>query len=81
MTKRTVTVEVTLSPSELALEFANMNNEQQARFFNELAKITDEWEIPFCLQLQAVIDSESLTLQGRRIMEAIGKYGCDDLDV
>ncbi|MFQ5780867.1 MAG: hypothetical protein ACE5HN_08825 [Nitrospiria bacterium] len=48
------------TPEELAAEFIRMVDGQQAAFFNELAKITDNPE---------------LTIQGRIIMEQIGKYG------
>jgi hypothetical protein len=78
--QRKVTIDVILSPSELAHEFANMDNEKQAMFFNELANLTDEWDKPFCFQLQSLIDSKSLTLGGRHIMETIGQYGSMDRD-
>jgi len=68
-------VDVTPSPDELAFEFANMDNEGQAMFFNELAAITAKWDKPFCFQLQMLIDCNALTTEGLRIMEQIGEYG------
>jgi hypothetical protein len=75
MIQRKSIVEITLSPDELAFEFANMGDEQQAMFFNELARITAKWDRPFCFQLQYVVDHPELTREGRSIMELIGDYG------
>ena len=63
------------TPEELAFEFANLGDDQQAVFFNELANITCMWKKPFCFQLQSLVDSPELTAAGRRIMEQIGEYG------
>lgn len=76
MIQRKVTVDVSPSPDELAFEFANMGDEQQAMFFNELARIVLKWEIPFCFQMQYVTDHPKLTDAGRSIMRAIGEYSC-----
>jgi hypothetical protein len=75
MFQRKVMVDVTPSPDELAFEFANMDDEQQAMFFNELARLTDKWEKPFCFQLQMLVDNPALTRKGKSIMEQIGDYG------
>jgi len=75
MLQRKIMIDVTLTPEELALEFSNMDGRQQAIFFSELAMITDNWEKPFCFQLQQLIDNPALTKEGRRIMEEIGEYG------
>ena len=75
MIQRKITVDITPSPDELAFEFANMDDEQQAMFFNELASITAKWESPFCFQLQYLVDHPALTKEGRSIMEQIGEYG------
>ena len=61
MIQRKIMVDVTLTPDELAFEFANMDDEQQAMFFNELARLTEKWEQPFCFQLQSIIDNPTLT--------------------
>jgi len=60
MIQRKIMVDVTLSPDELAFEFANMGDEQQAMFFNELAIITAKWGKPVCFQLQSIIDHPAL---------------------
>ena len=77
MMQRKVMVDITPTSDELAFEFANMDDEQQAMFFNELARITAKWEKPFCFQLQSLIDNPALTREGRSIMEQIGEYGSD----
>lgn len=63
------------TPEELAYEFSNMGDDQQAAFFNELANITSMWGKPVCFQLQMLVDRPELTIAGRRIMEQIGGYG------
>lgn len=75
MLQRKIMVDVTPTPDELAFEFANMDDEQQAMFFNELARLTEKWEKPFCFQLQHLIDHPALTKEGKSIMEQIGEYG------
>jgi len=75
MFQRKIFIDVTPTPDELAFEFANMDDEQQAMFFNELARITNKWEWPLCFQLQALIENPALTEEGRMIMEQIGVFG------
>lgn len=75
MIQRKIMVDVKLTPDELAFEFANLGDEQQAMFFNELAILTAKWERPFCFQLQSIIDNPALTKEGRSIMQEIGEYG------
>lgn len=74
MAERNINISVHLTPEELAFDFCNMSDSEQADFFNEVAKITDKWERPFCFQLQWLTDNERLTDDGRRIMRAIGDY-------
>lgn len=75
MLQRKVLVDVVPTPDELAFVFCNMDDEQQAMFFNEIARITDKWDKPFCFHLQSLSDHPALTADGRRIMEQIGDYG------
>ena len=75
MIERKLTTSFKLTPSELASEFASMDDGEQAEFFSELAAITAEWDKPFCTQLQAVTKNSVLTSEGRYIMEQIGEYG------
>ena len=73
--QRKITVNVNPTPDELAFEFSIMDDEQQAIFFNELARTTEEWERPFCLQLQSLVDNPAITTSGLAIMVLIGSYG------
>lgn len=75
MIKREHTLFCAPTPEELASEFANMGDDQQALFFNELARLTKNWKNPFCFQLQGLVDRPELTVEGKRIMEQIGEYG------
>jgi len=75
MIERKITVGIELTPEELAFSFCNMGDNNQADFFNEVARITAKWERPFCFQLQYITDSERLTDEGREVMVSIGAYG------
>lgn len=74
MIHRTVEVQFQFEAEELAREFSEMTNDQQAVFFSELARISDQWNSPFVFQLQAISTSEKLTDAGRRVMSEIGEY-------
>lgn len=60
-----------IDPETLAEAFWEMDQSQQARFFNHLDKIAD-FHFPF--QLQSITDDHGLTLAGRRVMQSIGEY-------
>lgn len=72
----TIMQEIKISPSaqELAIEFCEWDEEQQAEFFNQIAKLTIEWDKPFCFQLSKIMLSDILTIDGRWVMEQIGIY-------
>lgn len=74
MLTKKIAVHIELTPEELAFELSNMDDSQQAAFFNELARLTERWERPFCFQLQWLTENHALTPEGRRIMEQIGEY-------
>jgi len=75
MIQRKVTLHVEPTPQELAFEFSQMSDKNQAVFFNELARLVAEWEKPFCFQLQYITDHPALTSEGREVMRQIGEYG------
>lgn len=70
----TKTVEVKLTPEDVARLFCQMNNEEQAQFFNEIAEVVETWTQPFAYQLQAIANAPELTQKGRGIMAQIGNY-------
>lgn len=67
-------VELELSPYDVAKLFCDMDGDDQARFFNHVKEISDEWKYEFVMQLQYVTDSKELTNDGRSIMSQIGEY-------
>ena len=74
MIVRTELIEITLSPAELAQEFTDMDNEQQALFFNAVGTLFNQANRSFSGQIKYVVDSPTLTNAGRRIMHSIGEY-------
>ena len=78
MIKKDILVDIDLKPEEIAAEFASMGASEQARFFNELATITEKWDTPFSFQLQYITDDPDLTDDARIIMEKIGDYAYTD---
>lgn len=75
MITRQITTEFKLSPLELANEFCNMYDEEQAEFFNHIAGIASTWDRNFVFQLQAIIDCGKLNEDGKEMMRKIGEYG------
>jgi hypothetical protein len=74
MLKKEISVDIKLTPMDLATEFCEMDGEQQAEFFNLLSQLSRAWDKPLVFQLQAITDSEVLTLDGRSAMASIGEY-------
>ena len=72
--KRSTELEITITPEELASEFCEMDNHQQAKFFNMVSAITSDWDMSFCFQLQGVIDSPDMKPEGLDIMRQFGEY-------
>ena len=77
MIKRQIDIDVRLTPQEMAFEFCNMSDAEQAAFFNELARITEKWRHPLCMQLQYLADNETLTTAARAVMIQIGEYAME----
>jgi hypothetical protein len=74
--KRQIDFECKITPEELAREFCEMDNVEQAEFFNEIAKIVKlEWSSNFCFQLQSIMDSGTLDEGGINIISQFGEYG------
>lgn len=74
MIERNVTININLTPEELAFEFCDMDDSGQATFFNELHRITQQWKNPLCFQLQHLTDNPLLTDGARNVMKQIGDY-------
>jgi hypothetical protein len=69
----TSNVEVTLEPEAIADAFAGMDCEDQAIFFNEVARIVKTWTGSFELQMAHVSDEGVLSKEGREVMRLIGQ--------
>lgn len=64
-----------ITPEMVAELFAKMYADEQARFFNHVAKISSTWKgIGMYMQLQYITDEDGLSLAGRRVMQGIGDY-------
>lgn len=63
-----------ITPELIAELFCHLDHAEQARFFNHVDTIASIWGAPFEMQLQFITDDHGLTLQGRRVMQAIGDY-------
>jgi hypothetical protein len=74
MIERTVKTQIQLTADELAKEFCQMSELEQAKFFNQIEVETKKWDYAFCFQLQAVANSGILTEGGRNVMNSIGEY-------
>ena len=65
---------IELDAHEIAAAWCDMNVEEQARFFNEVARLSSEWKAPLCYQLQGITDWPELSPAGRAVMKQIGEY-------
>ena len=74
MIKRNLEIEISISPQELAKEFCDLTDDEQAEFFNEIAEIFLSWDTQFIFQLQYIVDSKKITKQALQIMTTIGEY-------
>lgn len=63
-----------LTPAELVKEFWDMNMDEQAEFFNQIAKLDSVYGKPvLSVTLGAIKISKRLTDEGREIMKKIGE--------
>lgn len=73
---KNIEVELKLTPQELAEEFCEMGDYEQAIFFESIYNHTKKWDSSFALQMQYVrniIDRNSLC-DALSIMKTIGDY-------
>lgn len=69
--KVNIKTEVELFPADIAAAFWQLNGDEQAGFFNNLAALAGS-KLPF--QMQFVTDSRCLNAFGRAAMDTIGNY-------
>lgn len=66
---------VQLTPEILAELFAELDDSEQARFFNRVADVASAWDGGgLSIQMQYITDNSGLELKGRRVMQMIGDY-------
>lgn len=62
-----------LTPSELALLFAELGSDEQAAFFDEVGRLSDEWPgLGWCGQCSYIADT--LTLRALRVIETLNGH-------
>lgn len=72
--ERKLTIDVELTPEDLADCFCDLYADGQAIFFNRISELVGKWDTGFCFQVQLVGSSGKLTSGGRGIMRTIGEY-------
>lgn len=74
MTKRDVSIDVKLTPLELAQEFCDMDGDEQAMFLNFIAQLSSQWDRPLEFQIQNIVDSNNFLSGANRVMKLFGEY-------
>ena len=72
--ERKLTIDVELTPEDLADCFCELYADEQAIFFNRISELVEKWDTSFCFQAHAIESSGKLTNNGRWIMSVIGEY-------
>ena len=72
--ERKLTVDVELTPEDIADCFFDLYADGQAVFFNRISELVKKWDTSFCFQAHAIEGSGKLTNNGRWIMSVIGEY-------
>ena len=75
MIKRIIIQDVQPTVEELAVEFCEMDDEQQVEFFNQIGWIVKtKWDKSFAFQMQYIIDNPDLNEFGKYILNIIKEY-------
>lgn len=81
--KKTVDVEIDISPEDAVMAFSDGGDDWQARFFNMLAEDVEHGyangAAGFAMQMQYVANTGELTPGARWIMAIIGEYASDEV--
>jgi len=80
MAKPVFTRSVEISPTieELAKAIIHLGSDEQAELISKMAELAD-FNVP--MQLQYVTDDPGLTRQGRALMQLIGDYSAEFVEV
>jgi len=68
------TVLVQLTADDVAEAFCGMDGDEQAAFFNEVARLAAKWSRPLEFQMQGVSACGHLSDAAREVMQKIGEY-------
>jgi len=71
--QRNVTIDVAITPQELAAAFCEMDNGEQAEFFAAIKPIADEWP-GSGLCLQSIGINDCLNADGRFVLETLASH-------
>ncbi len=69
-----ISVNIKLTPMDLAIEFCEMNADKQAEFFNLIAGILKKWDDNLSFKLHAITNSDVLNSNGRNAIVSLGEY-------
>jgi hypothetical protein len=71
-----VETEVEIDVEELAALFCNLDNNEQAEFFNHVSKISESWEAQNALeeQMRGIADSTALSRRGKYVLGLLGDF-------
>lgn len=70
---RTHTVDVEITPQELAAAFCEMGSDEQAAFFAAIKPITDQWPgAGLCMQARWI--NQDLDTDGRFVLEVLASH-------
>lgn len=78
MPTRQITVNLDLTPEELAERFCEMSGDEQARVFNHIAVCTTEWNGPWASQAKSIAASLWLNKDGRQIIDTLSHYAWEE---
>jgi len=67
------TIKLMLTSQEIATEFCNLDNHQQANFFNEVGRIIGSWPGNGYSQVTAFIGSEEMDKNGLELLRYISE--------
>ena len=71
---KTTAISFELTPSDLAEAWCGMNSDEQAEFFNTVARLGKDWGGILPAQLQYLSENPLLNSDGRSAMRMIGDY-------
>ncbi len=74
MIKRDVSIDIKLTPFELAQEFCDMDGDEQAMFLNFISQLSSQWNIPLEFQIQNIVESNNFCAGANRVMRLFGEY-------